>query len=145
MKVRRAFQIMTYFYPTFDVAYALDLSRQFGLSLKKKIVNLSTGYASIFRLILGLSVNTPYLIFDEPVLGLDAQHRDLFYRLLIEKFMETSCTVVISTHLIAEVENLIDHTIILREGRILRDAPTEELVSPARRDWWKHTWQGERF
>lgn len=123
MKVRRAFQIMTYFYPTFDVAYALDLSRQFGLSLKKKIVNLSTGYASIFRLILGLSVNTPYLIFDEPVLGLDAQHRDLFYRLLIEKFMETSCTVVISTHLIAEVENLIDHTIILREGRILRDAP----------------------
>ena len=131
MKVRRAFQIMTYFYPTFDVAYALDLSRQFGLSLKKKIVNLSTGYASIFRLILGLSVNTPYLIFDEPVVGLDAQHRDLFYRLLIEKFMETSCTVVISTHLIAEVENLIDHTIILREGRILRDAPTEELVSGA--------------
>ena len=125
MKVRRAFQIMTYFYPTFDVAYALDLSRQFGLSLKKKIVNLSTGYASIFRLILGLSVNTPYLIFDEPVLGLDAQHRDLFYRLLIEKFMETSCTVVISTHLIAEVENHIDHTIILRE------APTEELVSGA--------------
>ena len=45
--------------------------------------------------------------------------------------METSCTVVISTHLIAEVENLIDHTIILREGRILRDAPTEELVSGA--------------
>ena len=131
IKVRRAFQIMTYFYPTFDVAYALDLSRQFGLSLKKKIVNLSTGYASIFRLILGLSVNTPYLIFDEPVLGLDAQHRDLFYRLLIEKFMETSCTVVISTHLIAEVENLIDHTIILREGRILRDAPTEELVAGA--------------
>ena len=36
------------------------------------------GYASIFRLILGLSVNTPYLIFDELVLGLDAQHRDLF-------------------------------------------------------------------
>ena len=69
MKVRRAFQIMTYFYPTFDVAYALDLSRQFGLSLKKKIVNLSTGYASIFRLILGLSVNPPSLIFDEPVLG----------------------------------------------------------------------------
>lgn len=127
MKVRRAFQIMTYFYPTFDVAYALDLSRQFGLSLKKKIVNLSTGYASIFRLILGLSVNTPYLIFDEPVLGLDAQHRDLFYRLLIEKFMETSCTVVISTHLIAEVENLIDHTIILREGRILRDAPDRRI------------------
>ena len=41
--------------------------------------------------------------------------------------METSCTVVISTHLIAEVENLIDHTIILREGRILRDAPDRRI------------------
>lgn len=131
MKVRRAFQVMAYFYPHFDLDYALDLSRQFGLSLKKKIVNLSTGYASIFRLVLGLSVNTPYLFFDEPVLGLDAQHRDLFYRLLVEKFIDTPCTVVLSTHLIAEVENLIDHTIILREGKILQNAPTEDLMAGA--------------
>ena len=110
---------------------AAKLAKQFGLSLKKKIPALSTGYSSIFRLILGLSVNTPYVIFDEPVLGLDAQHRELFYRLLVEKFMAQSCTILLSTHLISEVENLIDHTIILREGRILRNAPTEELLTSA--------------
>lgn len=128
VKVKRAFQTAATFYPDFDLEYALDLAKQFGLPLKKKITSLSTGYSSIFRLILGLSVNTPYILFDEPVLGLDAQHRDLFYRLLIEKYSQDPCTVLISTHLIAEVEHIVDHTIILREGRILRDAPTEDLM-----------------
>lgn len=131
MKIKRALYTMTYFYPDFDLRRAHGLAKQFGLSLKKKIPALSTGYSSIFRLILGLSVNTPYVIFDEPVLGLDAQHRELFYRLLVEKFMAQSCTILLSTHLISEVENLIDHTIILREGRILRNAPTEELLTSA--------------
>lgn len=131
MKVKRAFRVMTYFYPDFDLDYAKKLSKEFGLDVRKKIPNLSTGYSSIFRLILGLAVNVPYLIFDEPVLGLDAQHRELFYRLLIEKVSENPATVILSTHLIAEVENLVDHTVILREGRVLRDAPTEELLSAA--------------
>lgn len=72
MKIKRALHTMTYFYPDFDLRRAHGLAKQFGLSLKKKIPALSTGYSSIFRLILGLSVNTPYVIFDEPVLGLDA-------------------------------------------------------------------------
>ena len=131
MKVGRAFQLMSYFYPEFDLDRAQALAQQFGLSVKKRITALSTGYASIFRLILGLSVNTPYVVFDEPVLGMDAQHRELFYRLLVEKFMDQGATFVISTHLIDEVENLIDHTVILREGKILRNSPTEDLVSTA--------------
>ena len=111
MKIKRALHTMTYFYPDFDLRRAHGLAKQFGLSLKKKIPALSTGYSSI--------------------LGLDAQHRELFYRLLVEKFMAQSCTILLSTHLISEVENLIDHTIILREGRILRNAPTEELLTSA--------------
>lgn len=131
MKGKKALETIPLFYPSFDKDYALGLAEQFGLPLKKKLTALSTGYSSIFRLILGLSVNTPYVIFDEPVLGLDAQNRDLFYRLLVEKFAEGGTTFIISTHLIDEVENLIEHTIILREGRILRDAPTEDLTDNA--------------
>lgn len=131
MKIQRAFDVVSGFYPSFDKAYAVELAQRFRLPLKKKIIALSTGYASIFRLILGLCVNTPYVFFDEPVLGLDAQNRDLFYRLLVEKYAENPCTIMISTHLIAEVENLIEHTVILREGKILRDAPTEELMENA--------------
>ena len=131
MRVSAAFDAAARFYPGFDRPCAERMAAQFGLPLKKKIAALSTGYASIFRLVLGLSVNTPYLFLDEPVLGLDAQHRDLFYRLLLQKYAEHPCTVVISTHLIAEVANLIEETVIIRGGRVLKQAPTEELLADA--------------
>ncbi|HCU08165.1 MAG TPA: ABC transporter ATP-binding protein [Clostridiales bacterium] len=128
MKVRKAFELTSLFYPAFDKARALELSRQFGIDTKKKITKLSTGYASIFRMILALCVNTPYLLLDEPVLGLDARHRDMFYKALIEKFAETPCTVVISTHLIQEVAHIIGHAVVIRDGAIIKDAPTETLL-----------------
>lgn len=131
MKVERAFRIAASFYPGFDMDYALTLARRFELPLKKRIAALSTGYGSIFRLILGLSVNAPYVFFDEPVLGLDARHREFFYEALAEKYSTSGGTFLISTHLIAEAENLIDHTVIIQQGRILRDAPTEELLEQA--------------
>ena len=129
MAVRKAFDAAQLFYPAFDRAYAENLSGKFGLNTKKKIKALSTGYASIFRLILGLSANTPYLLLDEPVLGLDAQHRDMFYRLLMEKYGDNPCTIVISTHLIAEAADLIEHAVIIRDGRILKDCQSEELTA----------------
>lgn len=131
MKIKKAFDMAKLFYPDFDRAYAENLAEKFGLKTKKKIKSLSTGYASIFRLILGLSVNTPYLLFDEPVLGLDAQHRDMFYRTLLEKYAEHPCTMVISTHLIAEAAGLIEHAIIIHNGKIIKDCPSEELTANA--------------
>ena len=128
IKVERAFRITAPFYPDFDMDYALALAQRFELPLKKRITALSTGYGSIFRLILGLSVNAPYVFFDEPVLGLDARHRELFYTALAEKYSTSGGTFLVSTHLIAEAENLIDHTIIIHQGRLLRDSPTEELL-----------------
>jgi len=90
---------------------------------------LSTGYSSIFKVIIALSVNTPYVLLDEPVLGLDANHRDMFYRYLIEKYSETPSTYVISTHLIEEISNLVEHIIIIRKGKIIKDEAREELMS----------------
>lgn len=131
MRVRQALKAAESYYPRFDRAYADGLAQRFGLNTKKKIKALSTGYASIFRLILGLSCGADYVFYDEPVLGLDAQHRDLFYRLLIERYAQFGRTAVISTHLIAEVADIVSHTVIIRDGHILKDAPTEELVADA--------------
>lgn len=131
MRVRRAFGVAQQFYPDFDMAYAQEIAQQFGLKMRKKIKSLSTGYASIFRLIMALSVNVPYLLLDEPVLGLDAQHRDMFYKLLLKKYAEKPCTVVISTHLISEAAPLIEHAVILKEGKLIRDMPVEEMLSGA--------------
>lgn len=131
MKVERALKTAKLFYPSFDMDYAKAIAERFGLDTKKKIKTLSTGYSSIFRLVLALSVNTPYILLDEPVLGLDAQHRDMFYKLLLEKYAENPCTIVISTHLIQEAASLIEHAVIVREGKIMKNVPAEELLTGA--------------
>lgn len=129
MKVSEGFRWTKAFYPNFDVNYALNLSRQFQLSPTKKIKSLSTGYKSIFKLILALSCNAPILLLDEPVLGLDANHRDLFYKLLIQTYSERPCTIVISTHIIEEISDIIEQVILIKNGFILLDKPTEEVLS----------------
>lgn len=129
MKVKDAFRWSKNFYPDFDEAYALGLAERFDLNRNAVVKSLSTGYRSIFKLIIALSVNVPYIFLDEPVLGLDANHRDLFYRLLIEKYSEHPCTIVISTHLIEEVANIIEDIIIIKKGKIIRNESRESLLS----------------
>lgn len=131
MKVKAALKITADFIPSFDLELAMELAEKFGLPMNKKVKALSTGYSSILRLVLALSANTPYVIFDEPVLGLDAQHRDMFYRLLMEHCGGGGQTVILSTHLIQEAAPLIEHAVIIKGGKILRDASAEELTGAA--------------
>lgn len=131
MKVKAALKITADFLPSFDLELAMELAQKFGLPMNKKVKALSTGYSSILRLVLALSAGTPYVIFDEPVLGLDAQHRDMFYRLLMEHCGGGGQTVILSTHLIQEAAPLIEHAVIIKGGRILRDASAEELTGAA--------------
>ncbi len=129
MRVGKAFQWTQAFYPSFDQGYALRLAGEFQLDTHTKMSGLSTGYRSIFKLILGLSVNVPYVLLDEPVLGLDANHRELFYRRLLEKYAENPFTVVLSTHLIEEVADLIEDVVIIKAGTVIRQESRESLLS----------------
>lgn len=127
MTVKDAFKTAAYFYPLFDKKYAQSLAGLFQLDTKKKITGLSTGYKSIFKIIMALSVNALFLLLDEPTLGLDATHRDMFYKQLLERYSKNPCTVIMSTHLISEVASIIEHCVIIKDGRIIKDAPCEEL------------------
>lgn len=129
MRVSGAIRWAGQFYPGFDESYAGKLLEDFELSPKAKVSGLSTGYRSIFKLILALSVNAPYVLLDEPVLGLDANHRELFYKRLLERYAERPFTVVLSTHLIEEVENLVEDVIIIKKGEVLRQESRESLLS----------------
>ena len=129
MRVDEAFRHSRSFYPTFDGDSARAMADQFGLDLRRKIKHLSTGYASIFKLVVALNVGVPYLLLDEPVLGLDANHRDLFYKLLIEKYAERPCCMVISTHLIEEVSGIVEDVVIVDNGRILCSQSRDALLS----------------
>jgi len=129
MKIRDVFKWTREFYPDFDAAYAAKLAERFELNTDKKVKALSTGYSSILKLITALSTNAPYILLDEPVLGLDANHRDLFYKIVIEKFSENPCTIIISTHLIEEAAGVIDHVVIIKDGKIIRDESRDDLMS----------------
>lgn len=125
--VRQMFHWTADFYPGFDMEYAESLAKEFGLDIKKKLKGLSTGYLTISKLITALACPAPYVIFDEPVLGLDANHRELFYRRLIENYAARPRTVIISTHLIEEIADIVEQVVIIKEGRILLDKPAEEV------------------
>jgi len=129
MKVKEIFEWTKNFYPDFDMEYAKKLAEVFELNINKNVKSLSTGYNSIFKVIIALSVNTPYVLLDEPVLGLDANHRDVFYRLLIEKYSNSPSTIVISTHLIEEVSTVIEDVIIIKKGIIIKNESREDLLS----------------
>ncbi len=129
MKIKDAFKWTKEFYPDFDSAYAKTLADRFELNTSKKIKSLSTGYSSIFKIVTALSTNAPYILLDEPVLGLDANHRDLFYKIIIEKYSANPCTIVISTHLIEEAAGVIEQVVVIKDGSIIRDEPREELLS----------------
>lgn len=128
MKVNQAFRWTKEFYPSFDADYAYSLAKKFSLSINKKMKSLSTGYGSIFKVIIALAAKVPYTLLDEPVLGLDANHRELFYKTLLESYQEQPRTMVISTHLIDEVANVIEDIVIIDDGNILKNQSCEELL-----------------
>ena len=129
LKIAEIFNWTRRFYENFNHDYALELAKLFDLNTNKKVGALSTGYMSIFKLIIALSVNTPFVFLDEPVLGLDANHRDLFYSVLIKKYSENPSAMIISTHLIEEISNIVEDIIIIDKGKILRNESCQELLS----------------
>jgi len=118
--VAQLFRYTASFYPGFHADKAAALAERFELDVKKKLKNLSTGYLTIAKLVTALATDVPYLLFDEPVLGLDANHRELFYRMLVEDYSERPRTIVLSTHLIEEIADIIEQVVILKEAQQLR-------------------------
>lgn len=128
IKVKEIFETAKLFYPDFNMEYALKLAATFKIDLKKKFKSLSKGYESMVKIVIALASNAPLVILDEPVLGLDAAVRDVFYQVLVEDFAENPRTFIISTHLIEEISDLIEEAIIIKDGTLLFQKPVEEIL-----------------
>ena len=105
----------------------MKLVKEFDLPLKKRVKKLSRGMHSAVGIIVGLASRAPLTIFDEPYLGLDAVARKIFYDQLITDFGNHPRTIILSTHLIDEVSNLLEHVIVIDRGNIIIDRDSEEL------------------
>lgn len=131
MKVKDIFYWTKEFYPTFDMDYAIALCEKFELKPHKKFKALSTGYKSIAKLITAMASNAKIMILDEPVLGLDANHRDLFYKELLANYVEQPKTIILSTHIIEEIAKILERVIIIDDKKITVDDSTENLLKSA--------------
>ena len=81
-------------------------------------------------MIIGLASRAPLTFFDEPYLGLDAVARQLFYDRLLADYAEHPRTVVLSTHLIDEVSDCIEHVVVIDRGRMLIDEDADDAARP---------------
>lgn len=128
LKLKEHFKWMSRFYSCFDIDKAYSIAEKFNLNTDKKFKQLSKGYQSIFKLTVAVALNVPYLIFDEPVLGLDANHREMFYNILLNDYEENQRTIIFATHLIEEVANIIEDVVIIDKGKVLLQDSVENLL-----------------
>ena len=132
LKVKHYLGSAAIYYPNWDEAYARRLLEEFHLEEKKKICQLSKGQLSMVTILIALASGAPLTILDEPAAGLDVVMRERFYQLLLEDYGRTGRTFIVSTHIIEEAASVFEQVIILDEGRILENCPTEELVDQFR-------------
>ncbi|CAL4858449.1 ABC transporter ATP-binding protein [Microbacterium sp. MM2322] len=122
-----AFRIARLFYPQWDQALADRLIAEFRLPVKTRIKKLSRGQLSAVGVIIGIAARAEVTFFDEPYLGLDAVARQIFYDRLLEDYAEHPRTIILSSHLIDEVSNLLEKVIVIDGGRIIMDEDTESI------------------
>ncbi|MGO5024204.1 ABC transporter ATP-binding protein [Lawsonibacter sp. LCP25S3_G6] len=132
LKIKHYLKSAAIYYPNWDKDYAQRLLEEFKLEPQKKIYQLSKGQLSMVTITIALASRSPITILDEPAAGLDVVMRERFYQLLLEDFAQTNRTFLVSTHIIEEAASVFEQVIILDEGRILENCPTEELVDQFR-------------
>lgn len=113
----------------FDLKYAEYLVGKFKLPLKKPIKEFSKGMQSALNVTIGLASRSPITIFDEAYLGMDAPTRDIFYRELLEDQSNHPRIIILSTHLVSEMDYLFDEVIILHKGSIVLQEDFESLIT----------------
>ena len=115
--------------PFFDMDYAQYLIRKFNLPVDKKVKNFSNGMQSALNVTIGLASRAPITIFDEAYLGMDAPTREIFYQELLADQANHPRIMIISTHLVSEMDYLFEEILILHKGRMILQDDYESLLT----------------
>ena len=118
------------FYPRYDHSYFLNLMKELEVDANKKFNAMSYGQKKKSLLACALSLRTDYLLLDEPTNGLDIPSKALFRKVILQHSTDainSVPTIIISTHQVKDVENLIDPIVILDHDEVLLNATFEEI------------------
>lgn len=126
MTVKEALRLFSDFYADFDRKKAEGLLQEFSVSLDSRIKILSKGTREKVQLVLVMSRKAKLFVLDEPMAGVDPAARDHILDTILSGYDEEA-TILISTHLIADVERVLDEVIFLDHGKITRQEDADEL------------------
>ncbi|MCL2490552.1 MAG: ABC transporter ATP-binding protein [Propionibacteriaceae bacterium] len=126
MKVRDCVGLFADFYADFDRTKATDMLKALGIDTSMTFRTLSKGTREKVQLALVMSRQAQLYLLDEPIGGVDPAARDFILDTIIKNYNENG-TVVISTHLIADVEKVLDDVIFLNAGRVMQISSADEL------------------
>ena len=126
MEIEDALKMFSEFYADFDTNRANKLLKDLSLDKEQKIFRMSKGMQEKLQLILVMSRNAELYILDEPLGGVDPATRDYILDTILTNFNE-GASVIISTHLIADIERILDEVIFINDGKIFLTSSTDEL------------------
>lgn len=126
MTVNQALNLFQDFYQDFDTDKAQALLNDLHIDAKERIKNLSKGTKEKVQLILVMSRQAKLYVLDEPIGGVDPAARDYILRTIINNYSEEA-SVIISTHLITDVEQILDDVIFLKEGKVLLEGNSDDI------------------
>lgn len=130
LRVKHALDYVAGVHPRFDRTRAEEVLASTDVKLTQRVDQLSKGMITQLHLALILAIDARLLVLDEPTLGLDLLYRRQFYQRLLNDYFDHQRTILVTTHQVEEVENLLNHIILLRRGRVVLDSPVADL--PAR-------------
>ncbi|MGO1510218.1 MAG: ATP-binding cassette domain-containing protein [Actinomycetaceae bacterium] len=126
-KVKDVLALWRMFRPAWDQAWAEELLDRFEVTLTSKVARLSRGKRAVVGAVVGLASRAPLTMFDEVHLGMDAPTRVGFYDAMLADYVEHPRTIVLSSHLISEVEHMLERVIVLDAGRAIEDTTVDDL------------------
>ena len=126
MTVRQVIKYFSEFYENFNQEKAIKLLKDLDLEIDNKISKMSKGMQEKLQLILVMSRNAELYILDEPLGGVDPATRDYILDTILSNFGEGS-SVIISTHLISDIERILDEVIFVDQGKIILTSSADEL------------------
>lgn len=127
-RIKDYLKMASIYYPNWDKEYSQMLIDEFELDIKKRLGKLSKGMLSMVTIIVALASKSKITMLDEPTTGLDVVMREKFYNLLLEDYMQTKRTFIISTHIIEEISSIFEEVILIDRGKLILKQNTDELL-----------------
>ena len=127
MTVKQLIRYVSAYYETWNHELEEKYIADFDISLKDRVGSLSPGQRQKVAILLAIGFEPELLILDEPASTLDPVARGQFLDLLLHIIQDENRTIIISSHILSDVEKVIDRTLIMREGKILRDSSFDGL------------------